>query len=73
MTKKDFELIATALQEDAAHLNRALHRDYRNMTDWERGAYDQWSTTVLALADALATTNPLFNRERFLVLCQVQS
>lgn len=73
MTKQHFELIAATLREDAAHLHRALHHDYRNMTDWEKGAYHQWSTTVLALADALATTNFLFDRERFLKAAGVQS
>ena len=35
------------------------------MTDWERGAYDQWNTTVGAVADVLAADNPRFDRGRF--------
>lgn len=73
MTKKDFELIASALRDDAAHLAPDACDDYSQRTDWEKGAYDQWNTTALAIARALATTNPRFDRARFLEACGVAS
>jgi hypothetical protein len=73
MTRKDFELIAAVLRADASHLARTERTSYRSMSDWEKGAYDQWHTTVLAMADALATTNPAFNRDRFLTACGVST
>ena len=69
MTKKDFELIANTLRSEDP---RTKH--YPDMTDWEKGvAGEEWNTTVLAFADALATTNPRFDRARFLAACGVQS
>ncbi len=62
MTRKDFELIASVLRADRAH---ADDFDYSNAPAWERGAYDQWSTTVLAFGRALRATNDLFDAERF--------
>ena len=53
MTKKDFELIASALRR--------------------LGAGHAWKDTCLAMADALANTNPRFDRARFLAACGVQS
>jgi hypothetical protein len=73
MTRKDYVAIAVALQTDAAHLYRAERRDYSQMNDWERGAYDQWNTTVRAVADVLARDNARFDRGRFLKACGVQS
>lgn len=74
MTKKDYERIAAALQHDAAHLDRVERRDYSQMTDWEKGAYDQWSSTVLAVASMLAREpGTRFDRARFLAACGVAS
>ncbi len=64
--------MAAALKTDAAHLYRFVRRDYGQMTDWEKGAYDQWNTTAGAIADALARDNPRFDRNRFLVAAGVQ-
>ena len=71
MTKKDYVLIANALRKDASHLARTERTTYPSMSDWEKGAYDQWNTAVLAMADALRRTNPLFDRTRFLAACGV--
>lgn len=66
MSRKHFETIASALRADAAHLASGEPFDYSKASAWERGAYDQWSTTVLAIARELAAFNPYFDRERFL-------
>jgi len=60
MTKKDFELIAAALL-------RA--RKFCETDNQRRGT----ERAALTLADALATTNPKFDRARFLAACGVQS
>jgi len=73
LTRKDFILLAVALHTDAAHLYRVERRDYSQMTEWERGAYDQWNTTVSSVADALRRTNPNFDRAKFLAACGVAS
>ena len=74
MTRKDYLAIAAALKNDAAHLEpNAVYKDYTKMPQWNAGAYDQWHTTVLALASVLASDNPRFDRARFLAACGVQS
>lgn len=73
MTRKDFVLIAAALLNDAAHLNRDERTSYQSMTDWEKGAYDQWNTQCLAIADVLRRTNERFDHGRFLTACGVNS
>ncbi len=62
MTKKDFELIAAAVSRASAwqpteHVTRAYA--LQHVAD--------------ELADALATTNPKFDRARFLAACGVAS
>ena len=59
MTKKDFILIAAAL--------KATQPSYAARA---QVAHD---ITINAIADALATTNPLFDRARFLAACGVPS
>ncbi len=61
MTRKDFELIAAALK-GATPLAR----------DGEK-AMCQWQFIVFKMADALATTNPAFQRARFLAACGVSN
>lgn len=56
MTKKDFELLARALRDCRPlplHLERMKQHDY----------------VIRFMANALATTNPRFDRERFLNAC----
>lgn len=53
MTRKDFVLIAGSLLK-------------AKPLGYGRDAYDQWAATVETLANTLASTNPLFDRARFL-------
>ena len=39
---------------------------------WSDGARNEWSTTVLAFASRLASTNPGFDRARFLAACGME-
>jgi hypothetical protein len=64
MTKRDFILIAETLKNE---------RPDRDGTKWADGARDLWSTTVLAFANALATKNPRFDKERFFDACGLES
>lgn len=75
MTRKDYVLIAAVMRADAAHLDesRIDRHIYSDMSAWERGAYDQWNTTCLAMAHALAADNAAFDRARFLKACGVSS
>ena len=61
MTKKDFDLIARVFAD--------LNSDFNN------GGDDSVSLSLVVgeLADALATTNGAFDRERFLVACGVSN
>lgn len=63
MTKKDFELIARAVLD-----SRPLGATPQ-YAEWANGQCDM---TAERLADALATTNPKFDRARFLAACGVQ-
>jgi hypothetical protein len=65
MTKKDFILIAAALK--AARVNNSLNNP--NKALYNNGV----DNTVLFMASALQTTNPRFDRARFLAACGVQS
>jgi hypothetical protein len=60
MSKKDFELIATILQN--CHPGVALSSDNR--------AVIQWSGTVKAFRDELWATNNRFDGDRFERACQ---
>lgn len=65
MTRKDYELIAAALRMSrvgnlAGNENRALYNN----------GVDNAATNV---ADALASDNPRFDRERFLSACGVSA
>lgn len=57
MTKKDFELIANAINE--------LFLGHKN---WSRSL----EQVANKLAEKLAETNPRFNREKFLIACGVE-
>ncbi len=69
MYRKDFQLIAQALRDEAVHLDAPKPTPYDEMGPRDKGMYDQWSTSVLTMAKALASTNPGFDRDRFLVAC----
>jgi len=57
MTKKDYELIADILQQTKANIDNKLSRY-------------QYAQVCEYFADGLEDTNPLFDRERFLLACQ---
>lgn len=63
MTKKDFELIAAAIVSTRIPYDRVSLSAYQLML----GAVAE------SLANALATTNPRFDRARFLAACGVAS
>jgi hypothetical protein len=71
MTKKDY-VIASALHAGAAHPYRIKRKNYGDMTDWEKGAYDQWNTAVMSVADYLRRTNENFDHAHFLKVCGVK-
>ena len=54
MTRKDFELIAKALRGSVSEADKSTY------------VYDQ---VVMALAAAMATTNPRYDQERFVEAC----
>jgi hypothetical protein len=55
LTRQHFALIAATMQS--------------NMPSVPGEALRQWCSTVKALADTLATTNPAFNRQKFILAC----
>lgn len=59
MTKKDFELIAAALLQAMPADDCAPYRAI------------QWQCDCVGLCNALAQTNPRFDRARFLAACGV--
>lgn len=67
MTRKDFELIAAALR---ASQPIPKHEAYA-LDHYELIARDTYVNAANSLADALRTTNPRFDRERFLMACGV--
>ena len=65
MTRKDFELIAEVLAYRRAAV-RMLAEDTQRGRAAERAKIDILQITTYAFADALATTNPRFDRDRFI-------
>lgn len=63
MTKRDFEAIAAAL-------GAVRPWAWANEGDIGLGMSHQWTRTVDAFAAALASTNPRFDRERFVSACK---
>lgn len=63
MTRKDYQLIASALLAE---------KPDRDGTAWANGARDEWSTVVLRFAQVLQGTNPGFDRARFLAACGME-
>ena len=64
MTRKDFELIAGALAKNAQFLPTNNRGEPIPSGEWR-----QHQEIAEALADALATTNPRFDRDRFVAAC----
>ena len=67
MTRKDFELIAKVLKE--ARDSSMYHVPNGSESPFIHGI----NNAAYVLANALATTNPRFDRARFLAACGVQS
>lgn len=65
MTRKDYVLLADALNRAARNLTAA------GLTD--HSAHTCWCECAATIADALAEDNPRFDRERFLKAAGVQS
>ena len=64
MTKKHFEALAAALFEAREHTG--------HNASWDDGVDAQWLKDVAVVADVCATTNPRFDRARFLAACGVE-
>jgi len=62
MTRQDFEMIAETIRANAAELDAALGAEKGDIA---------FGITANAFADALAQTNPRFDRARFLRACGV--
>lgn len=60
MTKKDYELIASVLSQA-----RFVNKTASDTRVWER--------ICLLYASALATTNPRFDRDKFLQACGIET
>jgi hypothetical protein len=59
MTKKDFILIANVLADKRPNLD----------VDHGPATFEQWADTVVAMGNALRSTNPRFDRGRFFEAC----
>jgi hypothetical protein len=67
MTARHFEALA-------AELKRQDPRPYDPAKlEWSSGAYREWATLVLGIADVCRTFNPSFDRQRFLRACGLAS
>ena len=67
MTKKDFELIARCVKTEHDKSSRAGWSHESESKAWRLAT----ESIALNLADALASGNPRFDRERFLKACGV--
>lgn len=63
MTKKDYELIAGVYAEEMAF--------YDSYGDDQLDPKAIIASNAMQMADALRTTNPLFDKQRFLKACKV--
>ena len=62
MSKRDYELIATALRA-----SRPTMAD--DLTTFEAGNLDGWRDVIDAIANALRTNNPRFDHAKFKAAC----
>lgn len=70
MTRKHFSAIAAELRRQRPDLRGVVGQPtYASSPAWDRGAYDEWATIVIGMADTLHTFNGRFNRDRFLSAC----
>ena len=67
MTRKDFELIAAAIRTRVPSLSA------RTNAAMDAGAFQACGDIARRLADTLASTNPRFDRARFLRACGVEA
>jgi hypothetical protein len=65
MTKKDFELLANALRVSKPTIDEAVYPLIAKVE------YEQWLTSIEYIVDALRTTNPRFNKVKFMNACGV--
>ena len=74
MTRKDYELIAAAIRYHLARVG-GLDDAYgiEQCDTIDDGAMAEIADLAVSLADSLATTNPRFDRNRFLKACGVES
>lgn len=68
MTKKDFELIAAALRASRPDPMRIAASE-----EYIEGCENQFRLSCETITKAVQTTNPRFDRARFLAACGVQS
>lgn len=64
MTKKDYELIAKTLKD-------SINLLYFDTGHDEVMCYKQYKATCLLFANNLASTNPRFDKQRFLTACGI--
>lgn len=69
MTKKDFEAIARAIQNDRKHWSAARGYDMAEI----EGALSALSSVGESIATYCQQANPQFNRARFLAACGIES
>ena len=75
MTRKDYRAIAEVLHAERPDSADAVPA-YLDRTAWERGAYDEWATNVLAFARMLRDQagydrngNRAFDADKFYAAC----
>lgn len=70
MTRKHFAAIAAELRRQRPDLRGVVGQPtYASSPAWDRGAYDEWATVVIGMADVCHLFNPGFRRERFYAAC----
>ena len=70
LSKKHFEMLARGLSNNKPRNPAVPPREHKAAL---KHRTLQWKADVCAIADMLATTNPRFDRERFLKACGYES